>query len=542
MKNEGLPKPNIEKLNSNVQQEFEKIVDEFHLDPDEIQAAPEGSNVSITVHDQFYNVSSLLEFYQALDEMILNSGNDLKDTIKIIANKLVELFKPKYVEFLMLKDKYLEYTYITFPAWLVKFINKISGLSPIIGMKIPLFQNSLFTQFMMKAKPSEIMTYEQRLQSMQDFLEPSNAENIFKRNYIAPILIKFINYDYIFQVPLIVNKKIFGYFSFIQKGRYSERVKADIIMLSGKISNLIALKKMDEERRNFCKKIKQAVVILDVVPKKNFSGYDFIVSEVNQELLGLFGIGHESIIKVPITKLLPKNYHFLLDIFQLVYVTGKPEIIDIQFINDQKVLRSAISRTENDNLLIIGKDVTEKTKLALYDKLTEVFNRHTFVERCRSEMMNTDKDDSMFALFFLDLDQFKQVNDAYGHETGDKYLCMVANALKISLRKNDLIGRYGGDEFTIFSSVNDLADAEKIANKIREITGSIRINVPDGQIIGSASIGISCHTTGESEDITGLIRKSDEAMYRAKKQNTGYCFYNSISGNSKTNNNYTVNV
>lgn len=153
--------------------------------------------------------------------------------------------------------------------------------------------------------------------------------------------------------------------------------------------------------------------------------------------------------------------------------------------------------------------------LAHYDHLTGLANRLLFRERLDRALIRADRHKTIVALYVIDLDRFKNVNDTLGHDAGDELLVMVANRLKNCIRAGDTVARLGGDEFTII--INDLVkieDAAMIANKIIDVMKK-PLNVSSHDIYISPSIGISLYPidglTAES-----LLKNADNAMYRAK--------------------------
>ncbi|MGL6111960.1 MAG: diguanylate cyclase domain-containing protein, partial [Rubrivivax sp.] len=154
------------------------------------------------------------------------------------------------------------------------------------------------------------------------------------------------------------------------------------------------------------------------------------------------------------------------------------------------------------------------------DPLTQLPNRMLLLDRCSHAMASAKRRGSRLALLFLDLDQFKPINDSLGHALGDEVLKTVAQRLSCAVREADTVSRYGGDEFLILlSDVSQPADAEVIAGKlIAAIAEPCRA---DGHVLQlSASIGISLYPD-DGDDIDLLIRKADNAMYRAKRNGPG---------------------
>lgn len=190
----------------------------------------------------------------------------------------------------------------------------------------------------------------------------------------------------------------------------------------------------------------------------------------------------------------------------------------------------------------ILKDITEVKSLRSKvkkdqhkDPLTGVLSRESFLNilEIKCELVN---EDNVLALLFIDLNKFKQVNDTFGHQYGDFVLSTAASRIKKVLRNNDLIGRYGGDEFLILLERINEENAYKIAMIINEALSNPY--VVDEQVIDfvSASIGIAFAPT-DSRNIIQLIEKADAAMYLAKKdvKKDNILMANSIASESQNN-------
>lgn len=156
--------------------------------------------------------------------------------------------------------------------------------------------------------------------------------------------------------------------------------------------------------------------------------------------------------------------------------------------------------------------------LAYHDSLTGLPNRTLFQEKVEEELLRIEKVPAKFAVFFLDLNKFKAINDTYGHEVGDKILCEVAQRLKRVMRNRDIVSRLGGDEFTILATdIESHDDAVCIARKIL-VTLTPPMLVNGYELSVGASVGISvCPDDGK--DLQNLLKKADTAMYKMKKEN-----------------------
>jgi len=165
------------------------------------------------------------------------------------------------------------------------------------------------------------------------------------------------------------------------------------------------------------------------------------------------------------------------------------------------------------------KQIEEKLKfLSLYDPLTKLPNRVLFYDRMRQEIAYAKRERKKFALMFLDLNNFKEVNDRFGHNIGDQVLQGVAKKFNTLLREADTICRLGGDEFIILLPrlAQPRENSVDVARKILHSLGEPFL-IKDNQIFVNTSIGIALYPDdGEEEEI--LIKNADKAMYTAKKE------------------------
>lgn len=148
-----------------------------------------------------------------------------------------------------------------------------------------------------------------------------------------------------------------------------------------------------------------------------------------------------------------------------------------------------------------------------FDPLTKVFNRDSAKEKIKSYLTAVNHQ-SGYALFVLDLDNFKIINDTFGHLYGDAVLTMAAGCIKSSVGEDDIVGRFGGDEFFVFVRNAEHDTIMERANKINRTILSMRKNISDDNDI-SCSIGIACGT-GKSDTYEDLFKKADIALYKSK--------------------------
>ena len=165
--------------------------------------------------------------------------------------------------------------------------------------------------------------------------------------------------------------------------------------------------------------------------------------------------------------------------------------------------------------LIQAKDKLKE--LATHDALTNIYNRRAFEELANKMIALSDRKNRKITVFQLDVDDFKSINDSLGHDAGDEVLKSVALKLTNILRKEDIVGRMGGDEFAVV--LMDLKSDDEIfaiANKIIE-SFKKPMNVNNKEISVTFSLGIALSKTGSKNNYSELLKDADLAMYEAKK-------------------------
>ena len=180
--------------------------------------------------------------------------------------------------------------------------------------------------------------------------------------------------------------------------------------------------------------------------------------------------------------------------------------------------------TESKKLERKLKEANDKLKdLAYIDYLTGVLNRRALIDRLGQEMERSKREFKPLSLILLDIDSFKEINDTYGHLTGDQVLKAFARSIKESLRTYDILGRFGGDEFLICLPDTDFDSAIDIAERVRKNIAKIEVQKGDVLIKLSSSAGITYYDHNSIEDLDTLISKVDYIMYRSKeKKNSIY--------------------
>ena len=153
--------------------------------------------------------------------------------------------------------------------------------------------------------------------------------------------------------------------------------------------------------------------------------------------------------------------------------------------------------------------------LAFIDELTGVLNRRGLECFINEKTIEAKRFGKRFGILFLDLDDFKDINDSFGHKVGDRVLKMVAGVLKNNLRANDIVARYGGDEFVVIAEVTREEDLKVLVNKIMTLINSSFIQEDNRVIKVSVSIG---GVISEGEDLEKSLEKADSLMYVSKSR------------------------
>jgi len=166
-------------------------------------------------------------------------------------------------------------------------------------------------------------------------------------------------------------------------------------------------------------------------------------------------------------------------------------------------------------LMINQRLQSDLNDLAMNDALTRVRNRRAMQQMLDFEMQRVHQEIKVFSIILLDVDYFKKVNDTYGHNVGDIVLQWLASTMQKSVRVQDVVARWGGEEFLILLPETSLEDAVEIAERLRSIIASASVEIPTGTLKVTFSAGVSCSVS--SQDVNELCKIADLALYEAKK-------------------------
>ena len=242
-----------------------------------------------------------------------------------------------------------------------------------------------------------------------------------------------------------------------------------------------------------------------------------------------------------VTELFENAEEFRL-VLEKLYHGSAEEVIDLELsgTDEQTVvwLHCLLSRVVDDegSVIIEGlvNDITERTHRekrilfeAEHDSLTKLFNRRSGEIRLRQAISLSEKRGAAFALLLLDLDHFKPINDKYGHEAGDQVLVEVARRLRESVRQEDIVIRWGGDEFVLgLYNWHDFLDPSPMIKKlIKEVCREIILDSKQSVTVGT-SIGIAIYPT-HAKELDLLVARADQVMYEVKETGrNSYKIYN----------------
>ncbi len=203
------------------------------------------------------------------------------------------------------------------------------------------------------------------------------------------------------------------------------------------------------------------------------------------------------------------GHFFKLIAFYLIYIA----IVEMGLEKPQRLLFQDLKQREK----ALQKALKDVRRLAITDPLTGLFNQRHFAAAAEVEVQRVCRYGRPLSAIMLDIDHFKRVNDTYGHTVGDRMLREVATSCRQELRKVDVVGRYGGDEFAILLPESDLAVARQVAERLRKTIAQRRLNTTKGPARVTASLGV-VHVDCEDVTLEALLSRADKALYVAKRQ------------------------
>ncbi|MGI0483737.1 putative bifunctional diguanylate cyclase/phosphodiesterase, partial [Geminocystis sp. CENA526] len=318
------------------------------------------------------------------------------------------------------------------------------------------------------------------------------------------------------------------YAYFIQE---KTEIKSYIFSFSERDSIENALRESEEKYRAVVRQISEGIILIDPITKQIIeanNAYCTLIGYTNQEILSLKLsdlVATDSEISDSIIR---KVIHDRLNITQeSIHRHKEGGLINVE------VNISTIYYSAKEFICYAVRDITER-KLAeemlryqaCHDLLTELANRNLFNEQLHKTIARAQRYKYQFAIMFIDLDRFKNVNDTLGHDIGDKLLQEVAHQIRDCLRNSDLIARWGGDEFTILlSEIKHPHDVAVVANRILQSLKQPFL-IMEYQLRAYLSIGIAIYPQ-DGDNLETLLKNADTALYEIKdKGGNNYQYYN----------------
>ena len=179
-------------------------------------------------------------------------------------------------------------------------------------------------------------------------------------------------------------------------------------------------------------------------------------------------------------------------------------------------ITGAVEVFTQDSPTVYEDNLVEKlSNVAMHDQLTQLPNRRYLESFLKYKMEEFQRFGSLFAVLFADIDNFSRFNNEYGHDVGDAVLRNLASSVKRSVRRNDLVGRWGGEEFVGIYTIAGTSDISIVGEKFRQLVQNTEVICDAGALNVSVSVGI---TAVSSEDtIDTLVERADTLMYRSKR-------------------------
>jgi len=266
--------------------------------------------------------------------------------------------------------------------------------------------------------------------------------------------------------------------------------------------------------------------MLDAVMAHTDDGRIIYVNEPACQMFGLTREQFENIepwgwVRDPMVASIQKHLAMIREHGDLVFESLGPQLSDGGPMHTEIHARLVPVPAHGDVMISVIRDITDRYTLAermrylaFHDQLTGLPNRAHFEERLQIAMASADRHGDVVGVVFLDLDDFKPINDSLGHACGDRVLRVIADRLRGCVRDSDVIARMGGDEFIgLFTRLGGREDLASIGKSLVECVSS-PMSIDDVELRLGASVGLAIYERGEASD--ELITRADHAMYRAK--------------------------
>lgn len=443
-------------------------------------------DVEIITFPSFCNLDKNEELFEIKDKFLENRNLvvfccDFCNIIRKISKKYqskVKIYKFENCFYMFGKTKIEKYinegSYLLTPGWLVNWKKNLSvyGFNKEIARKF--FKESIKKIVFLKTYDEKDI--ENYLKEFSEFLD-------------LPYVIENIDLDYFQLLILKALKEVKDE----QKIKQLLMEKSNYMAAFNFLSTISNVQSEGELIKNIVDQIRillspKNIEFLPYNGEDILEGEDYKINEENMEIILKIKFGDEIFGFLTVSQFLFSQY---FDSYANFLVSIKD------------VFGLAISNVRKLEMLL---------DLAIYDTLTKIYNRNYFELKFSEEVIRSKREGTAFSLIMMDLDNFKEINDKYGHKFGDEILVKVVDVVKKRLRKSDFFFRWGGDEFILLLPNTDINGAEILTNKLRKIINQIEV----GGIKVSASFGV-IEFKGAEIDKESLFKKLDEALYKAKQ-------------------------
>lgn len=341
-------------------------------------------------------------------------------------------------------------------------------------------------------------------------------------------------------VPLLVQARLRGVILVVTRSALLEDNKATLGSIGSEVSLALESVALTEEvhrregEERFRSLVQNSSDVVSVV------GPDGVVSYVSPAVERILGYKPEggvglSIFRPPVTH--PDDVDRLREIFGLLSRSpGSNATADFRlrhadgrWVRVEATMKNLLADPLVGGVVVNYRDVTERKALeeqlrhqAFHDPLTDLPNRALFMDRLEHALDRAERRRGSLAVLFMDLDNFKLVNDSLGHEAGDRLLVLFAKRLRECFGPEDTVARLGGDEFTVLlEDVEDSGDAVRAADRIARVLKASFV-LDSHEVFVTTSVGVSLTTHGRKQP-SQLMRDADMALYRAKESGKASC-------------------
>ena len=261
-------------------------------------------------------------------------------------------------------------------------------------------------------------------------------------------------------------------------------------------------------------------------------GMDGVLIMVSPACINLLGYTQQELVDRPLAELYRNPRHLQRDMRTILRRRGRPAQTEAEMIHKKGhsvwiQANSSFHEAENGApawMDGMARDITARKRmeeqlaaLARTDSLTGVYSRRHFIEASEDLIRLMRRNRRPLSLMMADLDHFKRINDAYGHHAGDLALVAFATTCREIIRKSDLLGRVGGEEFAIALPETALAQALELAERLRDATAAVAVPVHGENIGLTVSIGVT-ELADDETSLHAMMRRADVALYQAKAE------------------------